>query len=154
MLAIEDTSNALKALKQTKKDGLIATMEFLMDINFDEAKNKYKKLLVDELRNLIIKKYNQGSPQECKQCRKVYNIDETIECRHCFICDLKMCPNCIPTDPGWGISITPKGLLPVCHHCEIKYTKAEVDKNQMQFYQVGLEKMFFQNSLRKLKYLD
>ena len=121
LLALEK-DNASKILKQHRKPPLLATLGFLHRMGFDEAKEKFKELLVDDIRNDILMKYDLDSPQICRECQDIYNIGETLEYKVCFICCRRMCPTCIPAS-SWGVDDPPKGLLPVCHCCESKYSK-------------------------------
>ena len=121
LLALEK-DNTSKILKQHRKPPLLATLGFLHRMGFEEAKEKFKELLVDDIRNDILMKYDLDSPQICRECQDIYNIGETLEYKVCFICCRRMCPTCIPAS-SWGIDDPPKGLLPVCYCCESKYSK-------------------------------
>ena len=63
-----------------------------------------------------------NSPIDCRQCKTIFNNGDALEYNKCFICNRNMCPECIPA-PSWGSDPIPKGLLPVCYQCEIKYAK-------------------------------
>ena len=121
LLALEK-DNASKILKQLRKPALLATLGFLHRMGFEEAKEKFKDLLVDNIRNDLLSKYDLDSPQKCRECQDIYNIGETLEYKDCFICCRRMCPTCIPAS-SWGIEDPPKGLLPVCFSCEDKYSR-------------------------------
>ena len=121
LLALEK-DNASKILKQLRKPALLATLGFLHRMGFEEAKEKFKDLLVDDIRNDLLSKYDPDSPQKCRECQDIYNIGETLEYKDCFICCRRMCPTCIPAS-SWGIDDPPKGLLPVCFSCEDKYSR-------------------------------
>ena len=78
ILALED-QNPMKALSKMKKEPLIATLGFLHDLGFNEAKERFKKPLVEELKKLIIEKYEILSPQQCDACKDIYNNSKDFE---------------------------------------------------------------------------
>ena len=100
-------------------------------MGFEEAKEAFKDLLVDDLINDILVKYDLDSPQECKECSDIYNIGEALEYKDCFICCRRMCPTCIPTS-SWGLNDPPKGLLPVCFCCEEKFSKKKIVRSDKE----------------------
>ena len=64
LLALEK-DNASKILKQLRIPALLATLGFLHRMGFEEAKEKFKDLLVDDIRNDLLSKYDLDSPQKC-----------------------------------------------------------------------------------------
>ena len=130
ILALDNTDNAPKLLKQIRKDKIVETLTFLNNLQPSEAKEKYRKIPVDDCRELVIKSYEFWIPKQCRECLEIYNEDEIVEYRNCFICNSRMCPQCIPVET-WGRNPTHvKGLLPVCHCCEeyFAYKEGEKDK--------------------------
>ena len=130
ILALENTDNAPKLLKQVRKDKIVETLTFLNNLQPSEAKEKYRKIPVDDCRELVIKSYEFWLPKQCRECMEIYNEDEIAEYRNCFICNSRMCPQCIPVQ-SWGNNPTHvKGLLPVCFSCEeyFAYKEGEKDK--------------------------
>ena len=73
ILALEDKAKAMKELKMIRKESLAAAMGFLCDISLEEAKNKCKDILVDDLRQQIIEIYEMNSPIDCRQCKTIFN---------------------------------------------------------------------------------
>ena len=117
ILALED-QNPMKALSKMKKEPLIATLGFLHDLGFNEAKERFKKPLVEELKKLIIEKYEILSPQQCEACKDIYNNGKDYEsCLQCFCCLRNLCPTCVPKDVMY-----PGRLLPTCKICEKKFS--------------------------------
>ena len=71
ILALEDP-NPIKALSKLKKDQLLATLGFLFDQNFEQAKKTFSKILVEDLKQRIIEKYDTLQPQNCEECNTVF----------------------------------------------------------------------------------
>ena len=43
----------------------MATLGFLNDKSFNEAKDYYKKVLVEDMKNLLVSEYKRMGPQSC-----------------------------------------------------------------------------------------
>ena len=129
IIALENTDNAPKLLKQIRKDKIVDILAFLNNLQPEEAKEKYKKTPVDDCRELIITSYEFYLPKQCRECLEIYNDDEIADYRNCFICNMRMCPSCIPVE-SWGNNATHvKGLLPVCLNCETNYAYERISKD-------------------------
>ena len=74
-----EKDNVMNKLKQFRKIPLLAALGFLHKMDLEEAKEKFKDLLVADLINDIWIKYDLESPQSCKECLDVYNIGEALE---------------------------------------------------------------------------
>ena len=57
IIALENTDKASKCLKKIKKDKILDILTFLNDLLPNEAVEKYNKVLVYNLRDLVIKSY-------------------------------------------------------------------------------------------------
>ena len=57
-----DKENPIKALTKTKKDPLLATLRFLNSLGYKASKQRYKGVLVEELKTRILDKYDMDSP--------------------------------------------------------------------------------------------
>ena len=101
IIALENIDNAPKLLKQIRKDKIVDILTFLNNLQPEEAKEKYKKIYVDDCRDLVIKNYEFWLPKQCRECLEIYNDDEIADYRNCFICNMRMCPNCIQVE-SWG----------------------------------------------------
>ena len=125
LVALDDPSQ--KAVKKLTKDKLVATLGFLNDKSFNEAKDYYKKVLVEDMKNLLLSEYKRLGPQSCDGCKIIFNEPATInKYEECFICIVKICPKCLPPDHG----NKHKGLIPVCNECrEIHKNKNGVEQN-------------------------
>ena len=129
IIALENIDNAPKLLKQIRKDKIVDILTFLNNLQPEEAKEKYKKIYVDDCRDLVIKNFEFWLPKQCRECLEIYNDDEIADYRNCFICNMRMCPNCIPVE-SWGRNPTHvKGLLPVCFHCETNYAYGQISSS-------------------------
>ena len=78
ILALEE-QNLMKALSKLKKDQLVTPLGFLHDLGFNEAKVKFKKPLVEELKKLIIERHELISPQQCDACEEIFNNGKDLE---------------------------------------------------------------------------
>ena len=63
IIALENTDNAPKLLKQIRKDKIVDILAFLNNLQPEEAKEKYKKTPVDDCRELIITSYEFYLPK-------------------------------------------------------------------------------------------
>ena len=153
IIALENKEKASKSLKKIEKDKILDILTFLNDLLLNEAKDKYNKILVDDLRNLVIRSYEYNLPHQCDECKEIYNDGEIADYRHCFICNMKMCPSCIPTERWGNNPMHVKGLLPVCESCETTYamhgtilkTVEETDDNKLKNPQSKVEIVSPQN---------
>ena len=71
LLALEDTS--YKAVGKLLKPKVIATLGFLKEMGFQEAKEFYKKVLVEDLRKELVQTYELLGPQICHDCDNMYD---------------------------------------------------------------------------------
>ena len=94
-----------------------AGLGFLEGIKFDAAKIRYKGVRVDELRAQIIATYNNSIPRECGDSKNIFNNgDKTVKITYLFMCDMKICPRCVPAQ-----SAPPSGYVPICGVCRSNY---------------------------------
>ena len=124
IIALEDASQ--KAVKKLHKDKVLATLGFLKRKTFGEAKELYKKILVEDLRMILIEEYRRMSPQACEECKIIFNQIESMNSyAECFICLNKICPKCLPHDH----ENNHKGLIPACNGCQGKHRNKAKNAN-------------------------
>ena len=124
IIALEDASQ--KAVKKLHKDKVLATLGFLKGKTFGEAKELYKKILVEDLRMILIEEYRRMSPQACEECKIIFNQIESMNSyAECFICLNKICPKCLLHDH----KNNHKGLIPACNGCQEKYRNKAKNAN-------------------------
>ena len=75
----EEDKNKYQLLKKITRDPLVAGLGFLFDLPFSDAKAQYKSLKVDEIRSMIVTKYNSVLPQLCKGCKGIFLTELSIE---------------------------------------------------------------------------
>ena len=80
ILAMEE-QNPMKALSKLKKNELIAFLGFLHNLGFGEAKERFRKPLVEELKRLIIERHEFISPQMCENCNDIYNDGNDLDAK-------------------------------------------------------------------------
>ena len=73
IIVLENIDNAPKLLKQIRKDKIVDILMFLNNLQAEEAKEKYKKIYVDDCRDLVIKNYEFWLPKQCRECLEIYN---------------------------------------------------------------------------------
>ena len=112
----------IKMSKTIKKPQLVAGLGFLHNMGFDEAKEAFKGILVDELVDRIIKKYNILAPDNCALCNNIYDCYNNDLGATCFLCDKMMCQDCCPE-----IS-QEKGINKTIFHICLKCSKPNLDK--------------------------
>ena len=99
LIALKNRDDKLKLaeLNKIRKEPLQAGLGFLEGIKFGEANVRYKGVRVDELRAQIIAIYNNNIPRECGDCSNIFNnCDLTVKITYCFMCNMKICPRCVP----------------------------------------------------------
>ena len=80
--------HCLKVLRNVKKDKLLATIAFLIDITLDEGKAEFGKLKVDRLKSEVVVCNDMLIPQQCTEWKKIYNIEGNFGNAKYFICAL------------------------------------------------------------------
>ena len=119
LIALKNRDDKLKLaeLNKIRKEPLQAGLGFQEGIKFGEANVRYKGVRVDELRAQIIAIYNNSIPRECGDCSNIFNNgDLTVKITYCFMCNMKICPRCVPAQ-----SAPPSGYVPICSVCRSNY---------------------------------
>ena len=114
-LAKDDKIKAIRANKKILKDQLIAGLGFLHNLNYDQAKETFRGIKVDDLQFRIVERYELLLPVCCNQCNKIYKMEDNSCGAQCFICDRRLCQDCCPELSSLSsFQIT---LFPICSVC-------------------------------------
>ena len=119
LITLKNRDDKLKMteLNKIRKPGLEAGLGFNEGMKYAEAKKHYKGVRFEELRAQIVAKYNNNIPRECNDCKYIFNNgDMTVKLTYCFMCDMKICPRCVPAQ-----SSPPSGYVPICGVCRSSY---------------------------------
>ena len=98
-VSLEDKSTNLKKDKDIKKEQLVAGLAFLRGQKLDDVKKDLTKLKVEELRNMVVTRYEHIRPNKCEKCKDIYRYftEEHITYR-CINCSKGMCPSCCTSE--------------------------------------------------------
>ena len=87
------------ATKTFKKDQFVAGVAFLRGQKLDDVKKDPIKLRVEELRKMVVTRYEHIRPNKCEKCKDIYRYDTEDHITYrCINCYKGMCPSCCTSE--------------------------------------------------------